>query len=270
MLKAVQRLDIEVLESHPWQENIPDMKGEVWQEFLEDIQENGVQHPITISNRTAKHVVVDGHQRLRAAKEVGLREIEVIAKSFQDELAEIYFIVSSNKRRQLSKPQRIAIALSLKEAVAKQAEDRQKTGKKSDDLVQNFAQGSGEKSESSEDKDPDKRKTNTILAEMANTNKEDVRKGSKIINEAPDPVKEAWEREELSTHAAYKLTIAAKADSELYEALSNGEITSLKAIEDLKKGTKDATEDIREEKETEEEKKTKSEESKEPTHKSLT
>ena len=265
MLKAVQKLDIEVLETHPWQKNIPDMNGEAWEEFLEDIQENGVQHPITISNRTAKHVVVDGHQRLRAAKEVGLREIDAIAKPFQDELAEIYFIVSSNKRRQLSKPQRIAIALSLKEAVAKQAEARQKTGKKSDDLRQNFAQGSSEASKDSESKSADERKTSATLAEMANTNREDVRKGSKIINEAPDPVKESWEREELSTHAAYKLTIAAKADSELYEALNNGEITSLKAIEALKKGTKDATEDPKEEKESEEEKETKPEEPKEST-----
>ncbi len=253
--KTVQKLNTGVLRIHPWQKNIPDMKGEAWQEFLEDIQENGVQHAITVSNRTGEHVIVDGHQRVKAAKEVGLREVDAVTKSFQDELVEIYFIVSSNKRRQLSKPQRIAIALSLKEAIAEQAEAREKAGKKIEDPVQNFGQGSEEKSSNSQNSKAHERKTDSVLAEMANTNREDVRKGSKIINEAPKPVKEAWESEELSTHAAHKLTLAAKTDSELYKALESGEVVPLGALETLKAKEKtkkegtDAKEDTKEEKE---------------------
>ena len=258
MSKTVQKLDTGILKTHPWQKNIPDMKGNDWDEFLEDVRENGIQHPITISNRTGEHVAVDGHQRLRAAKEVGLKEIEVIVKPFQNELDEIYFIVLSNKRRQLSKPQRIAIALSLKEAIAEQA-PRNVGGrpKKNEDKKppQNFGEVSDEKPANSQNNNAHNRETDAALAEMANTNREDVRKGSKIINEAPTPVKEAWEREELSTHAAHKLTLAAKTDSELYEALESGEIVPLGALETLKAKEKtkkegtDAKEDTKEEKE---------------------
>ena len=60
-------------------------------EFLEDIRENGIQHPITVSTRTEKYVIVDGHQRVRAAQEVELRKIDAIVKPFQDAVSEIPF-----------------------------------------------------------------------------------------------------------------------------------------------------------------------------------
>ena len=122
MLKTVQRFDIEALKAHPWQVNIPDMKGCDWNEFIEDIEENGVQYPITVSTRTGEQVIVDGHQRVKAAKEVGLKQIDAITKPFQDELVEIMLMVSSNKRRQLSDAEKSDLADAYRVELEKDAQ----------------------------------------------------------------------------------------------------------------------------------------------------
>ena len=250
MLKAVQKLRVTELQAHYWQKNIPDMKDNDWDEFLEDVRENGIQHPITVSTRIGDYVIVDGHQRVRAAKEVELRQIDAIVKPFQDEISEITFIVGANKRRHLSDVEKVRIARELEKEFAKEAEIKQKSGKKVEDLGLNSAQGSN----TSESKDD--RKSTTKAAKVVDLKRDKFQKGKKILDEAPEPVRAAWEREEISTHAAHKLTMAAKVDSELYEALSNEEITPSEALEELKAREKTKEVIDNEEKESRSEKET--------------
>ena len=52
-----------------------------WLEFLQDIQTNGIKHPITIKNKTLddKFVVKDGNHRLQAAIELQFSHVPIIS-----------------------------------------------------------------------------------------------------------------------------------------------------------------------------------------------
>lgn len=59
-----------------------DMTGEAWEKFLSSIEDHGIKDPILI---TQDNLVVSGHQRLRAAKELGLEEVPVIQETYSSE-----------------------------------------------------------------------------------------------------------------------------------------------------------------------------------------
>ncbi len=67
----MQQINIDELKPHPRNnEFFDDMTGEKWNEFLDSIKTRGVIEPIVI---TPEKVIVSGHQRVRACKELGTR-----------------------------------------------------------------------------------------------------------------------------------------------------------------------------------------------------
>ena len=68
----MQQINIDELKPHPRNnEFFDDMTGEKWSEFLESIRTSGVIEPIVV---TTDMVIVSGHQRVRACKELGIPE----------------------------------------------------------------------------------------------------------------------------------------------------------------------------------------------------
>ena len=79
----MQLMKIEELKPHPRNsEFFDDMSGEKWQEFLESIKTSGVIEPIVI---TQDKVIVSGHQRVRACKELGKDIVMVDVKIYDNE-----------------------------------------------------------------------------------------------------------------------------------------------------------------------------------------
>lgn len=69
----MQQININELKLHPRNnEFFDDMQAEKWNEFLESINSRGVIEPIVI---TPDKVIVSGHQRVRACKELGISEV---------------------------------------------------------------------------------------------------------------------------------------------------------------------------------------------------
>ena len=201
MMNKIEQVEIEDLQAHPWQQHIPDMKGNDWDVFLADIEERGIQEPIRVSNRTGEYVVVDGHQRIRAAKKVELRRINAIVQTFQDELSEIVFIAGSNKRRHLSDAEKVTMARELEKEFAKETKKNvggRPKSKNVDDKKPRL--NLDEVSE----KSPNERRSDTKAAKTVGLGKDTYRKGKKIQDNAPEPIREAWENEEISTHAAHE------------------------------------------------------------------
>ena len=73
-----------------------DMSGEKWQEFLESIKTSGVIEPIVI---TQDKVIVSGHQRVRACKELGITEIMTEMRSYDSEDKIIKDLLETNIRQ---------------------------------------------------------------------------------------------------------------------------------------------------------------------------
>jgi N6-adenosine-specific RNA methylase IME4/ParB-like chromosome segregation protein Spo0J len=96
------------LRPHPQAALVPPMTAEHYQAFRADIARRGVLCPLEI---TTTRVVLDGHARLRAARELGLSQLPVRVVAPPDEPE--YMILAALQRRQLTASQRAALALEL-------------------------------------------------------------------------------------------------------------------------------------------------------------
>lgn len=93
----MQLMKIEELIPHPRNsEFFDDMSGDKWKEFLESIKTSGVIEPIVI---TQDKVIVSGHQRVRACKELGIAEILAEVKVYDDEDAILKDLLETNIRQ---------------------------------------------------------------------------------------------------------------------------------------------------------------------------
>lgn len=93
----MQQINIDELKPHPRNnEFFDDMTGEKWNEFLESIRTSGVIEPIVI---TTDMVIVSGHQRVRACKELGIPNIMCEIKTYKDEDSIIKDLLETNIRQ---------------------------------------------------------------------------------------------------------------------------------------------------------------------------
>ena len=97
MYHHVIQLAPTVLKPHPRnKEFFDDMSGDKWNEFLESIKTSGIIEPIVI---TQDNIVVSGHQRLRAAKELKLDLVPTIMKTYQSEDEILKDLLETNVRQ---------------------------------------------------------------------------------------------------------------------------------------------------------------------------
>lgn len=90
-------LKIKDLTPHPRNaEFFDDMTGEKWNEFLESVKSRGVIEPIVI---TPDKVIVSGHQRVRACKELGIDEITCDVHLYNNEDEILQDLLETNIRQ---------------------------------------------------------------------------------------------------------------------------------------------------------------------------
>jgi len=78
----MQMVNVNLLKEHPRnREFFDDIQGERWQEFVESIKTSGIIVPLII---TQDYVVISGNQRLKAAKELGLKEVPCEIRTYED------------------------------------------------------------------------------------------------------------------------------------------------------------------------------------------
>jgi N6-adenosine-specific RNA methylase IME4/ParB-like chromosome segregation protein Spo0J len=109
---------ISELKSHPHQELVPPMSEEDYHNLLEDIKRNGILQPIDI---TYNNVILDGHHRVKAAKELGIKEIEVRIPELLYVDEDEYFISVALNRRHLTEGQKAVLANNYREILSEKA-----------------------------------------------------------------------------------------------------------------------------------------------------
>ncbi|MGH2331153.1 ParB N-terminal domain-containing protein [Thermoanaerobacter mathranii] len=78
----MQMVDVNLLKEHPSnREFFDDIQGERWQEFVESIKTSGIIVPLII---TQDYVVISGNQRLKAARELGLKEVPCEVQTYEN------------------------------------------------------------------------------------------------------------------------------------------------------------------------------------------
>ena len=96
------------LRLHEQTELVPRMAEGAYEAFRRDIKARGLQVPLEI---TGDGVVLDGRERLRAVRELGLDSVPVRVVAPSDEVG--YMLLAAIERRQLSASQRAALVVEL-------------------------------------------------------------------------------------------------------------------------------------------------------------
>ena len=79
----MQQITVNKLKAHPRNsEFFDDMTGDTWKAFLESIKTSGVIEPVVI---TPEKIIISGHQRVRACKELGITTILTDMRDYSDE-----------------------------------------------------------------------------------------------------------------------------------------------------------------------------------------
>lgn len=91
---------------------VPKMSDSEYESFKQDIKENGLRMPITVNH---DGIILDGHHRYRACRELGIQCESEPPKSFDDQLEEKDYVIGVNlERRNLTDFQRGILVLRRK------------------------------------------------------------------------------------------------------------------------------------------------------------
>ena len=92
----------EELTAHPRNnEFFDDIDGEKWTDFVESIRQNGIIEPIITDQYD---VIISGHQRVRAAKELGITEVPVEQKFFPSADDALFALLDTNVKQRGALP----------------------------------------------------------------------------------------------------------------------------------------------------------------------
>jgi protein gp37 len=156
-----------------------------------------------------ENVVIDGHTRLQAAREVGLDDIPVFYKRFADEgEALAYAIHNQRNRRNLTDAEilRCIEALDRRKGRGgdRKSEEFQEKSKASSDAIDQQESPKKRKKNNSEDKSAQK------TAATVGTSTRKVEKARTVLEHADEEVKEAVQAGEMSINKAYQVTQATR------------------------------------------------------------
>lgn len=110
----MQQLNINELKPHPRNnEFFDDMTGDAWEAFKESIKTSGIIEPIVV---TKDMIIVSGHQRVRAAKELGLSTVIVDIRKYENDDKVLKDLIETNiRQRGIGNPNPIKLGRCIKE-----------------------------------------------------------------------------------------------------------------------------------------------------------
>ena len=110
----MQQININELKPHPRNnEFFDDITGDSWKAFLESINSSGIIEPIVV---TQNMVIVSGHQRVRAARELGIETIMVDIRKYDEEDKVLKDLIETNiRQRGIGNPNPIKLGRCIKE-----------------------------------------------------------------------------------------------------------------------------------------------------------
>ncbi len=109
------------LHEHEQADLVPAMTTDEYAALVAHIRENGIRVPLEL---TAAGKVLDGRNRLRAARDLGLPTVPVVIADPKDELE--HMVSAALHRRSLSPSQRAALILSYEAIVDAEAQARER------------------------------------------------------------------------------------------------------------------------------------------------
>jgi 16S rRNA G966 N2-methylase RsmD len=181
-----------------YQDLIPPLTAQEY-EGLKDSIQNGVQKiPIVVSNRTGILIIVEGHHRYKACRELGI-EPKYNIRHFESEAEEIEFIRDCNlERRQLNTFKKGVIVLRTKNKLAEIAKKNSQ-----DNLKQNIKDNTNTNAELPSVKHLTVGRVNEKLGKKVGMSHETLQKIEKILKEAPQNIIDKCMKDQYSVNKAF-------------------------------------------------------------------
>lgn len=178
---------------------VPALTPSEYQALKESISSEGLIYPILVNRQG---IVLDGHHRLRACRELGIRltEQNMVVKDFGAPLEEGRFVITANlRRRHLNDFQKAELGYALLQIEREKARLRQlSTLKQGDKLPSTSIKANGE----------DTGKAAVIVAKEVGLSRPTFERSISIIERAPERLKEKLRAGEISIAAGYETTKA--------------------------------------------------------------
>jgi len=183
--RNVEYRSVEILHELPDNNLIPSLKPDDYQNLFESIrQEMKIRTPVLIAK---DNTVLCGNNRLKIAKEIGIKEIPVIVVDVPKEKYFFYALEDNLFRRQLNDAQKAELILMLKPELQKQAIERSRENLKASlERVESNPLG----------------RTREVLAKKAGVSVDVIKKSEKIKKENPQLFNEV-KKGNVSIHSAY-------------------------------------------------------------------
>lgn len=110
----MQQMNVDELKPHPRNgEFFDDMTGETWKAFLDSVKTSGVIEPVVI---TPDKVIVSGHQRVRACKELGIPTVLADMRDYSDDDKILKDLIETNiRQRGVGNPNPVKLGRCIKE-----------------------------------------------------------------------------------------------------------------------------------------------------------
>lgn len=166
-----------------YQKLVTPLQDEEYDSLKESIKLHGLWMPIIT---TKDGVILDGHNRFRACKELGI-QVRASIKEFPTKTDEIIFVGESNlKRRQLTSLQRIAIVQKLESHYAEKAKQRMSEGGRGGNISTPLG------------------KTRDQLGEKAHVSGRNYEKGTTVLDKASQDDIDKINSEEKTINKVYR------------------------------------------------------------------
>jgi len=170
---------ISELKLHPHQYLIPPMSEEDYNNLLDDIRHNGILQPIDI---TYNNVILDGHHRVKAAKELGIKEIEVKIPELLYVDEDEFLISVAMNRRHLTEGQKAVLANEYMRILSKKRESE--AGKKAV-TIREIKRGNIDEETVSTSMNEEQERSRKIASERWKVSEWNVRIAQEIQKKAP-------------------------------------------------------------------------------------
>ncbi len=110
----INTIPIKSLKPHPRNDYFfDDITGDAWQDFLLSVKTSGVIEPIVVSNN---NIIISGHQRVRACKELNIEEIKADVCTYENEDQMLKDLIETNLRqRGIGNPNPVKFGRCIKE-----------------------------------------------------------------------------------------------------------------------------------------------------------
>lgn len=186
-----------------------DLDNAAYEGLKAEIIADGIRDPLVIWNPNNNHILVDGHNRLKVAKELNMMSVPVSYKVFKDKAEAAAWIVShQSARRNMTDWQKYKAAEVYQRIIREQAEKNLHKAEGGDRKSESFKPNQGLANSPKVEKTIDTRKETAAASGLSEWK---IRQGDFIQKNATDEQKAALDSGRKTMKEVYQETVKANA-----------------------------------------------------------